>query len=178
MYHQIMMIEALKLINLPVAAEDTLSKVGSIRQIVVDPANGHILGFLVAPGGFFAKLKVLSIVDVKFWDPAGLVTAYENNLVNLLEIVRIKNVLDRKIDLIQMPAQTESGKSLGQVDDFLIDTDTESIVKYYLKDLLGKTRVMPADKVISIDKKIVFADDAAVEAGGIPSGSAVEAQTA
>lgn len=168
-----MFIEATKLINLPVAAEDTVSKIGEIRQIVVDPANGRVLGFLVSGGGIFTKPMALSIIDIKFWDPAGLVTAYAKNIVSPAEIVRIKNVVDRKINLLQMPAQTESGKSLGQTQDFLIDTETESIVKYYLKDLLGKSRVMPADQVISIDKVIVFADDE----GEITSG-VVETQTA
>lgn len=167
-----MFIEATKLINLPVAAEDTLSKVGVIRQIVIDPENGHILGFLVSPG-LFGKLQALSVVDIKFWDPQGLITTYEKNLVAPTEIVRIKKVLDRKINLLNLPAQTESGKSLGHVENFLIDTETEMVIKYYLRDLLGKSRIMPADKVVSIDKTIVFADDGAEIRSG-----AVEAQTA
>ena len=167
-----MMIEATKLINLPVAAEDTLAKAGEIRQIVIDPENGRVLGFLVS-GGIFSKPLALSIVDIKFWDPQGLVTTYEKNLVPPSEIVRIKVVLDKKINLLNLPAQTESGKPLGRVEDFLIDTETECIVKYYLRDLLGKSRIMPADKVISIDKTIVFTDDE----GEITSG-VVETQTA
>jgi len=160
------MIEATKLIGLPVAAEDTLSKAGEIRQIVVDPENGHILGFSVS-GSLFSHPKVLSIMDVKFWDPAGLVTEKQNNLVEIKEIVRVQNVLAKKIDLLQMPAKTQSGKSLGHVENFLIDTNTETVVKYYLRDLLGKSRILPSDKVISIDKVITFADDAGVEVSGL-----------
>lgn len=168
-----MMIEALKLINLPVAAEDTLSKVGQIRQIVINPESGHILGFLISGGVLLSKQKVLSIVDIKTWDPEALITEYEKNLVSPAEIVRIKNILERKIDILNLPAKTESGKSLGQVENFLIDTETENVVKYYLKDFLGKTRVMPADKVISIDKKIIFADDESEITSGV-----IETQTA
>lgn len=167
-----MMIEATKLINLPVAAEDSLSKIGLIRQIVVSPENGQILGFLVMTG-FFGSLKALSIIDIRFWDANGLVTKTVENLVAPDEIVRMKNVLDQDINLMNMPAQTESGKSLGQVENFLIDTETSCVVKYYLRDMLGKTRVMSADQVVSIDKKITFADDE----GAITSGVA-EAQTA
>lgn len=167
-----MIIEALKLINLPVAAEDTLSKVGVVRQIVVDPENGAVLGFIISTG-IFSRPKSLSTIDIKYWDKEGLVTSSANNIVDLSEIVRIKNVLDKKINLLQMPAQTETGKSLGHVENFLIDTETEMVVKYYLRDLLGKSRVMPSDKVISIDKVITFANDE----GEIRSG-VVETQTA
>ena len=153
-----MMIEAVQLINLAVAAEDSLRKVGSISQIIINPENGQLMGFLVNIG-LFLPPKILSFMDIKFWDTNGIVTESEENFVNPEEVVRIKNVLDKKINLLEMSAQTESGKSLGIVENFLIDTETISVVKYYLKDLLGKSRIMPANKVVSIDQNIVFIDD-------------------
>lgn len=153
-----MMIEAIKLIGLPVAAEDILSKVGIIRRIIVNPENGQLMGFLVLTG-FFSPAKVLSVIDIKFWDKDAIITDSEENLVEPDEIVRIKAVLDQKIDIMGMNTETESGKSLGFVENFLIDTETGSVIKYYLKDMLGQSRIMPADKVIKIDKTIVFVDD-------------------
>lgn len=168
-----MMIEATKLINLPLGALDTESKIGEIREILVDPENGRILGFLVQPqssyfgGSIFSPKKALSIVDVREWDPKGLVTASIENLVNPNEIIRIKDVLQKNIILIGMKAKTESGKGLGSVEDLLIDTDTESVAKYYLKDLLGEKRVLTSDKVVKIDKVIVFHDDVAEAPPGV-----------
>jgi len=163
-----MFIEAKKLIGLPVAAVDTQSKVGEIRQVLIDPENGHLMGFLVKEGGIFSSTKVLSDIDIADWDPNGLVTETIDNLVPPSEIVRINEILKKKIFLIGMPAKTESGKSLGSVEDLLIDTDTSSVAKYYLKDILGNSRVLSADKVIKIDKQITFADDV----GEIPTGAA------
>lgn len=163
-----MFIEARKLIGLPVAAMDTQSKIGEIRQILVDPENGRLLGFEIATGGILNPKKILATTDIRDWDPNGIVTASIDNLVESKEVVRIKEVLDRKIFLIGMKAKTESGKGLGMVEDLLIDTDTECVAKYYLKDLLGKARILTADKVIKIDRQIIFADDTAE----IPPGAA------
>lgn len=167
-----MFIEAKKLIGLPVAAEESQSKIGQISQIVIDPENGRILGFLVKTGGsaswrIFAPTLALSIVDIKEWDPNGLVTESVDNLVNPNEIIRLKDVLDKNIDFLKMSAKTEAGKSLGQIEDLLIDTDTETIAKYYLKDLLGKSRVLPAEKIIKVDKQIIFADDVGEPGGAV-----------
>jgi len=167
-----MMIEARKLIGLPVAAEDSLSRIGAISQIVIEPENGQVLGFLVATG-LFAPPKTLSIMDIKFWDQNGLVTEYEENLVPIEEIIRIKNIVQEKINLLEMSGETESGKSLGNIEDLLIDTENTCVVKYYLRDLLGKARIFTADKVIKIDKKIIFADDE-----GEKVSEALETQTA
>ncbi len=162
-----MFIEAKKLIGLPVAAVDTQSKIGEIRDILVDPENGRLLGFLIKEGGIFSSNKVLSGVDIADWDPNGLVTSSIDNLVPPQEIVRVNDIIKKKIFLLGMPAKTESGKSLGNVEDLLVDTDTSTVAKYYLKDLLGKSRVLTADKVIKIDKQITFADDV----GEMPTGA-------
>lgn len=161
-----MFIEALQLIGLPVAAEDSLSKIGAICQIIIDPASGRVLGFLVSVG-FWGDKKALSIMDIKFWDPNGLVTANAENLVEPAEIIRLKQVLDLGINLLKMPARTESNKSLGRVENFLIDTEAQVVVKYYLRGLLGQTRVMPTAKIIRIDKEIVFTDDEGATRSGV-----------
>ena len=168
-----MFIEAKKIIGLPIAAVDVESKIGEITQLLIEPENGSLLGFLIKSDGFFSAQKVLSAVDIREWDPNGLVTESIENLVDPNEIVRIKEVLDKNIILIGMSAKTESGKRLGVVEDLLIDTDTNSVAKYYLKDLLGKSRVLTSDKVSRIDKAIIFTDDVSEVSGG-----AVGAQTA
>jgi len=162
-----MFIEAKKLIGLPVAAMDTQSKVGEIRQILIDPENGRLLGFLVSTGELLGTKKVLSVIDIKEWDPNGIVVSSIENLIGKSEIVRVKEILKKKIFILGMKAITESGKSLGEVEDILLDTDTECVVKYYLKDLM-QSRVFPAEKVVKIEKEIVFSDDTAE----IPTGAA------
>jgi len=155
-----MFIEAKKLIGLPVAAMDTQSKVGKIRQVLIDPQNGRLLGFLVSTGELLATKKVLSVIDIKEWDPNGLVVSSIEDIIGKGEIIRIKEILKNKIFILGMKAVTESGKSLGEVEDILLDTDTESVVKYYLKDLM-QSRVFPAEKVVKIEKEIIFSDDTA-----------------
>lgn len=164
----IMQIEAKKLIGLPIAANDTQSKIAEIEKILVDPNNGNVLGFLVRPGGFFSLRKVISAVDIREWDPNGIVTETINNLVGEDEIVRIKEVLDQDIDLFTMKAKTKSGKRLGAVEDFLIDTATSCVMKYYLNDLVSGSKVFPADKVIKIEKNVIIFEDDTAE---IPAGA-------
>lgn len=154
-----MFIEAKKLLNLPIAALDVQGKIGEIKKIIIDPTNGNVLGFLIQTGGVFSAKKVIASLDIREWDTNGLVTESIENLIEQGEIIRIKEILDEDFSLIGLKAKTESGKNLGQVEDFLIDTENQCVVKYYLKDLLGKKRVLSYDRVIKIDKEIIFSDD-------------------
>lgn len=167
-----MTIEARKIIGLSVAALDTQSKIGEISQILIDPNNGNLVGFIVVTGGILSPKKVLSITDVRDWDPNGIVTSSIDNLVDSKEIIRIKEILDKKIFLLGMRAKIESGKNLGVVEDFLIDTENQSVIKYYLKDLLGNSRIFLSNKVVKIDHQIIFADDTTevpTNAAGVPA---------
>jgi uncharacterized protein YrrD len=168
-----MLIEAKKLIGLPIAALDVASKIAEIQKILVDPNSGNVLGFLVSAGGLFSPKKIVSAVDVREWDPNGLITDSVENLVDPKEIVRVKEVLDQKIDLFGMKAKTKKGKNLGNIEDFLIDTATTTVMKYYIKDLVLKSRVFPSDKVIKIEKGTVIFDDDLAEmpsdAAGVPA---------
>lgn len=165
------MIEAKNLINLPIASEEDQEKVGEIIDIVIEPENGRVLGFLVKAGGMFSTVKALSVVDVRDWDPNGIVTRTFENIVEPKEIIRLNELYEKKIILLNMKAKTESGKSLGKVENYLIDTETEMVVKYYLKDLLGNTRVLSNDKVIEITDEVVFLDD--IETPPIDAESAI-----
>jgi len=156
-----MFIEAKKIIGLPVASVEEESKVGEILQLVIDPQNGTLLGFLVKTNGFFDTVKALSVIDVRDWDPQGLVITSVDNIVALDEIIRIKEIFDQKIIILGFKAQTESGKSLGSIDNLLIDTENLVVAKYYVKNILtGDERVFLANSVVKIENKtVIFQDD-------------------
>lgn len=162
-----MFIEATKIIGLPIASIEEESKVGEILQLVIDPQNGALLGFLVRSGRIFTQTKALSVVDIREWDPNGIVIKSINHIVAIDEIIRIKKIVDQKIIVLGLKAQTESGKNLGVIDNLLIDTETLTIAKYYTKNILtSDERVFPANSVVKIDKTVIFQDDV----GSIPTG--------
>ena len=153
-----MFLQGKKLLNLPVAAMATQSKVGTVRKILVDPQGGRLIGFLVQQG-FLAPGRVLSHHDVVSYDPQGLVVNDPTNLLPIDDIVRAKEVMDQRIYILGMRAYTESGKFLGRVTDFVLSTDIAMVVKYHVVGILG-LRILPAEKVVEISKKgVIFSDD-------------------
>lgn len=155
-----MFIEGTKILGLAVAAVDEQAKIGIVKDLIIDPENGNLLGFIVK-SGIFSPFKILSAQDIVEWDQNGIITSSADNLVLKEEILRINEIIKRRIFLIGMGARLESGKSLGNVEDLLIDTDNLCVAKYYMIDYLGDKRILTADKVIKIDKYIIFADDIA-----------------
>lgn len=168
-----MLIEASKLINLPIGALDAQSKIGSVQNIIVDPKNGELLGFFVKEGRFFSPTLVLSTQDVTEFDANGLVTKNIENFVELKEIIKIKDAVKKNIKIIGANAITESGNKIGRVFDLLINTETSMVAKYYIKGFF-QDKIIPAEKIIKINKKgVIFSDDATEKVPIIEPESAV-----
>jgi uncharacterized protein YrrD len=128
-------------------------KIGEIGDIIIDPKNGQLLGFKVQ-NGLISQNKIISVADILAMDQQVIILNSQENLLPQSEIVR----MDKKIKIIGAKAYTESNQYLGKVEDVVIETETMSIVKYYIRHIV-KSRILPSDQLIEIKtNKIIFSD--------------------
>lgn len=144
--------------KVPVYALDIQAKVGFVDSYVIDPKDGRLIGFLIRKN-FFKPLKILAFDDVIEINANAIVTKAEEQIMEVSEIVRAKDILNAGIKVLNQKVVTNSRKSIGRVEDLLVNTQTGMITKYYVKTLL-ESRIIPAEKVIKIThKEIVVQDD-------------------
>lgn len=71
----------------------------------------------------------------------------------------------REKKIIHLPVYTQSGKELGKISGFGIDTETHTIVRYYVKSgrliegLFEKELIIAASQVISITNEKMIVED-------------------
>ena len=155
-----MLLQASNLFRMPVASMDDNAKVGVVRTVLVDKKVLVVSGFLIRTGNFlFGKNLLLSCVDILDIDRNGIVVKNSKNLVDPNEVVRIKEMLDEKFNLFGMRARTKTKKNLGKISDFVVETTTLQIVKFYIHGIL-EDRIIDISKVKKVsDKEIIFDDD-------------------
>lgn len=148
-----------KIYKLPVAALEEKKKIGHVSQIIFDPANGNILAVMIKTTAIFAKDLFLSANDILDFDNNAIVTKSQENLLEASQLIKVGEVLKQRIPIIGQKALTESGKKLGTIYDLLIDTGNLNIFKFYIHNILQE-KILPADKVVRIEKKaVIFSDD-------------------
>jgi len=169
-----MLIQADSIINLPVGAMETQSRIGTVNKIIFDPKNGELVGFEVLKQGLINTKRVLSMKDVLDFDRNGIVVKSEESLVDKKEIVKINKILNDRIQPLKSMAITKSGKKIGKIFDLVIDANSLLITKYYIHGLF-KDKIIDADKVYKIEPgKVIFKDEVldkitAAEAEGVPA---------
>ena len=164
-----MLFEAKSLSNLPIISLDSGKNLGFLNNIIIDPENGKIAGVVTQSIAFWKSPKALAFNDIYEFSIESIVVRDDESLSDISEVIRIKDIVKRKIYILGSKVVTEFGKNLGRVDDFIINVDLGILVKIYVESFLSKgylkgNLIIPANKIILIEhKKITIKDDTLVE---------------
>jgi len=152
-----MQIEASKLIDMPVGSIDEQSKVGTIADIVVNPDDGKLLGFIVSSGLLGFNKMTISWQDIIDSDTNGLVVQTSENLMPVADNVRIAEVVKDEFTLDDLPVETKSGQRLGNVYDYTVNMELGSLTKIFVRQLLPpQDRIISRSNIISISKEKII----------------------
>ncbi len=164
-----MLILVSHLVDRPVVTFDEAEALGVIRDPIIDPANGKVVGYFLGHGFLGMKQDVITSGDIVGFDKNRVIVQKEEAIRSAEDEPRIREILNKKIAVYGANVLTESGKHLGKATDLLLDTELGMIVKYYVHGML-QDRIVPAEHVITIEKRGIIVDDTA------PSASAVAAE--
>uniref|UniRef100_A0A7C4R4W5 PRC-barrel domain-containing protein n=1 Tax=candidate division CPR3 bacterium TaxID=2268181 RepID=A0A7C4R4W5_UNCC3 len=146
-----MLIHAKKLIGLPIIESITSKKIGFIKDVIVDPDNGKVLGVEIKRRYFGEKNKILMFQDVTDIYLDGVLTLSSDNLINFDEVIRVKEIFSKKICFLKSLVTTQNNKKLGYLDDFIFDTSafmvTTMVVK---KNWSNQIRIISAERILNI----------------------------
>jgi uncharacterized protein YrrD len=147
-----------KLVGLPIIELENQTKLASVLDIIVEPKNGKVLGILAKVGQILVKDQLVAARDISQVLPTAILVADGERVTAIDEVVRINELYKKRFSLFGKKVVTKSGKLLGKVNDFLIDEESLSLVKLYVRHLLSD-RIIPYSAVIKIDDKAVVVKD-------------------
>lgn len=154
------------LLNQPVMSMRTGNQVGTALQPIINPHNLKILGWWCRGPG--SQSQVLLSEDVRETMPAGLAINDEEALSNPADLVRHKEVLDIRFDLIDKPVRTKRQK-LGKVSDYSYN-DGLFVQKLYVARPLHKvfasedTLIIDREQILEVTDKYILVRDTEVKA--------------
>jgi sporulation protein YlmC with PRC-barrel domain len=175
-----MLIKGTTLINKQIRSTQDASFLGRVADLIIDPENGKLLALKLRSKIF--QPKIICTIDIQGYTPLFLVAKDDSVVVSAEEVIRVKNVIDKKIMIIGNKVKTEAGKKLGICEDILIDTSTCMIIKFYVKasTMLGPLQpdlIIPSSRVVRIDRDaIVVKENGAKEKVAVAAGIAEPAE--
>lgn len=155
-----MYITASKIYHLPVASLGSNSKVGEVNLIFFSPDDFTIMALEVTQGNFIFKKKLyLANADIIDLDKNGVVIKGQDSLVEKDEIIRIQKLIKSNTPIYGQKAVTKSNKYLGKITDLLIDSQSLTISRFYISNLLDE-RILPMSRVEkATSQAVIFSDE-------------------
>lgn len=151
------------LINRPILSLRTGGTVGQTLQPIINPNNLKIEGFY-CQDKFNKGTSVLLAQEIRDLIAQGIVVNDHDAMSDPEELVRLKDVLDLKFEILGKPVVTVSKERVGKVNDFAADGNTLYIQKIYvgqpiLKSLSGGQLSVDRSQIVEItNRKIVIQD--------------------
>jgi sporulation protein YlmC with PRC-barrel domain len=148
------------LLNRPVMSLRTGGPVGQTLMPIINPNNLKIEGFY-CEDRFSKTPQILLAQEIRDFIPQGIVVNDHDALTDPEELVRLKDVLELKFELLGKPVVTISKQKVGKVNDFAADGETLYIQKLYvgqplIKSFSGGQLSIDRTQIVEItNKKIV-----------------------
>ena len=157
-----MLVQATSFFRNAVRSIEDRTIAGKVNNLIVDPENGKVLAFVLEC--FLSHPKVVSPQDIVGYSPGVIIIRNCAQIIPLKEIVRAYEIWKKKIDLLDCTCKTESGKYLGEIDDYLIDLETMQVMKYYVRggtifSPFSPNRIILASKTVKIKRGLVVVQD-------------------
>lgn len=137
--------------------------VGPVKKLIFASENGAILGFVLFDP-IQKKEVILQPQSIKQMVENVIIADGYDALADPKDVIRVKDALKEDVGIIKERVVTESGQVLGRVVNATFDTISWKLNRLYINPPLGlkvlaKELILPAKKIVKIDKKQITVTD-------------------
>lgn len=147
-----------QIVGMPVFDEYSRSPLALVQDVLIDPENGYIIGFLIS------RKRIIVPVDVMRLSSA-LHIQDRDSMSSINDVFRAKQILVNRIPIMGAKVKNTRKINLGKVVDYEIDTKTMAISHIFVAKTFfffhTNERDFARKQIISITKKGVTVNDSA-----------------
>lgn len=132
-YNETMLFVKERLENVPIMSLQTGAQIAQTGEFVLDPRQLKVVAFYCEGPRLDVNPAILNVTDIREIGNLGVIVDSADVLMSPEDLVRLKEVLDYHFKLDGKQVVTESGKKLGSVATFTLDSTTLYVVKLHVR---------------------------------------------
>ncbi len=159
------MLKGRELLSLPVVSGQERKQIGEVKDIIYDPEQNRILGYLVESGGWLRDGRGFAHSDLLKRENDCLIVQNESVIRKLKSIPELRTALETKKDIRGLRVEYDDGRHLGVIQDLVLDAETGEITGYEVSD--GVIQDLLEGRTTISNRGISIGDDKVVASQGI-----------
>lgn len=150
--------------GVPVMSLQTSAPIAQTSALVIDPRQLKVVAFYLAGPRLDVNPAILNVSDIREIGSMGFIVDSADVIMAPDDLVRLKDVLEINFQLDGKPVITQSGKKIGSVANFTLDSTTLYIVKLHVQPGLWQSfknteLLIDRTQVVSVsDQEVVVKD--------------------
>ena len=163
-----MLINASRLINYPVLSLHVGGPIAWANADIVDPEKLKIIAFKVDGPAIKNDPEagnILEASDVREFANSGMIIDSIEDFVNPGDVIKLDKVMELNFALTGLKVETKKGTKLGKIIDYIVDTETFSVIQLVvkrpaMKALIDPELIIPRNQIVEVnDYKIIVKDE-------------------
>ena len=135
----------------------TGTRVGAAMAHIIDPRRLTIVAFYCEGPLIDYSPAILHVSDIREFSSIGFIVDSADNVMPQDDLVRLKEILEFKFELIGKQVVESGGRKLGKVANYTVDSESFFIVKLHVQ--LGLLRSFAQTELIIDRTQIVEIND-------------------
>lgn len=128
------MLKGRELLSLPVVTLKDRTQIGEVKDLIYDHSINKIVGYLIEPGGWLRDGKGFLHSELVKLEDDCLVVNDETVVRKLSTIPELKEIQNNKNDLRGLRVEHEDGRTIGVIQDLVVNGETGEILGYEVSD--------------------------------------------
>lgn len=123
---------ASEIIGTEIFSRQENSVIGKVKEIIIDPENGNLVGFQLFGEKIKKDKNIVSALEVRHFDSEVLLVDSSNKIEPKEELPRAYGIVSDKIWIKNCKVFNQNNDYLGRVDDFAFDLDVGKLTRIYV----------------------------------------------
>lgn len=151
---------AREIIGLPVVTMNRGTKIYDVEDLVMDPDRGQVLALVVQGSSLFQSARAVPFGRINVIGQDAVVIPDGRAVIDVNRDPVLKRLYNKQV-VRGLRVLTDDGRRLGTVADMTLDSKTGEVKGYYVSLGFGSTvgqgtRLLPAERVISMGQRVMF----------------------
>jgi sporulation protein YlmC with PRC-barrel domain len=133
-------------------------RIARLNDLIIDPENGKILAIVINPN----KNLIISVLDIVKWGKSININD-PHSIIDGFEILKVKKIEEDEIKVLNSTVKTEDGKTIGNVQDYYIETDIGNLSKIITSKkflfINFDERIIDIKDIVEIKKDLIIIKD-------------------
>ncbi len=163
-----MLLLSSKITALPVMSLQTGAKIAQITHTVIDPATLDIVAYRIEDKKLDSDNWLLLASDIREVSDIGLIIDSVDELVKEEDMIKLKDTLALRFNLIDMNVIDDKKTKLGRIYDFTVDPIQFRIHQLYVKRPLIKSLqtsdlIINRTQIVEVNNKNIVVNSASLD---------------